>query len=67
MEDGSIPVEQVEAMKTELEKARTPHRIFRYDGAEHGFFCDARASYNELAASDAWQQVKELFQQHLPN
>jgi carboxymethylenebutenolidase len=66
-EDASIPAEQVDKIETELEKAGIPHRIFRYDGAEHGFFCDARASYNEVAATDAWQQVKELFQQHLPN
>lgn len=66
-EDESIPVEQVEAIAAQLVKAGIPHRIFRYDGAEHGFFCNARASYNELAAADAWQQVKELFQQHLPH
>ncbi len=65
--DASIPLEQVDAIEAELTKAGVPHRIFCYDGAEHGFFCDARASYNELAAADAWQQVKELFQQHLPN
>ncbi len=65
--DASIPLEQVAAIEAELAKAGVPHRIFCYEGAEHGFFCDARASYNELAAADAWQQVKELFQQHLPN
>ncbi|MBD0386473.1 MAG: dienelactone hydrolase family protein, partial [Nostoc sp. C3-bin3] len=40
-----------------------PHRVFRYDGADHGFFCDRRASYNPKAAADAWEQVKELFSQ----
>ncbi len=67
MEDASIPSEQVDAIAAELAKFGINHRIFRYNGAEHGFFCDARASYNEVAAADAWQQVKELFQQHLPN
>lgn len=66
MEDASIPIEQVDAIAAELAKFGISHRIFRYNGAEHGFFCDARASYNEIAAADAWQQVKELFQQHLP-
>ncbi len=66
-EDASIPPEQVDAIEAELAKACIAHRIFRYDRAEHGFFCDARASYNTEAASDAWRQVKELFQQHLPN
>ncbi len=67
MEDASIPPEQVDAIEAELELQGIPHRIFRYNSAEHGFFCDARASYNPEAAADAWQQVKELFQQHLPN
>ena len=67
MEDASIPKEQVDKIEAELKKAGMTHRVFRYDGAEHGFFCDARASYNEVAATDAWQQVKELLQQHLSN
>ena len=67
MNDASIPSVQVDAIEAELTKAGIPHRIFRYIDAEHGFFCDARASYNEVAAADAWQQVKELFQQHLLN
>jgi len=62
MEDASIPPEQVDAVAAQLAKNSVPHKIFRYDGAEHGFFCDQRASYNQKAASDAWQQVKELFQ-----
>lgn len=63
-EDQSIPLEQVDQIEAELKKHQVPHRIFRYQ-AEHGFFCDRRASYNETAASDAWKQVKELFEQQL--
>nr|WP_200892503.1 dienelactone hydrolase family protein [Aliterella atlantica] len=47
MEDASIPPDQVDAIEAELEKNSVPHKIFRYDGAEHGFFCDQRASYNQ--------------------
>lgn len=65
MEDASIPVEQVNQIEVELEKCNIPHRVFRYDGAEHGFFCDHRASYNSLAANDAWEKVKQLFAQQL--
>lgn len=61
MEDGSIPPAQVDEIEAELEKYQIPHQIFRYDGAEHGFFCDHRASYNAKAAADAWERVKELF------
>ena len=65
MDDASIPAQEVEQIEAELEKNNVPHRVFRYDGAEHGFFCDRRQSYNPTAAADAWQQVKQLFQQVL--
>ncbi len=59
--DSLIPSEQVDQIEAELQKHPIPHRIFRYDGAEHGFFCDARASYHPTAAADAWTQVQQLF------
>ncbi|WP_392531941.1 dienelactone hydrolase family protein [Nostoc sp. C117] len=62
-EDASIPAEQVDEIEAELEKYKIPHRVFRYDGADHGFFCDHRASYNPKATADAWVQVQELFSQ----
>ena len=62
-EDGSIPLEQVDEIEAELEKYKVPHRVLRYDGSDHGFFCDHRASYNSKAAANAWQQVQELFSQ----
>ncbi len=61
MADSSIPAEQVNQIEAELDNNYIPHRIFRYDGADHGFFCDRRASYNPEAAADAWKQVKQLF------
>jgi carboxymethylenebutenolidase len=63
MEDSSIPREQTDEIEAELEKYKIPHRVFRYDGADHGFFCDQRASYNPKAAADAWIQVQQLFGQ----
>ncbi|MEB3181859.1 MAG: dienelactone hydrolase family protein [Nostocaceae cyanobacterium] len=60
-EDASIPPEQVDQVTAELEKYKIPHRVFRYDGSDHGFFCDHRGSYNPTAAADAWEQVKHLF------
>ncbi len=65
MADASIPVEQVDQIEETLDKNQVIHRIFRYPGADHGFFCDQRASYNEAAAADAWLQVKNLFKQEL--
>jgi carboxymethylenebutenolidase len=62
-EDASIPQDQVDQIEAELEKYKIQHRVFRYDGADHGFFCDHRASYNPSLAADAWEQVKQLFTQ----
>ena len=64
-EDASIPLTEVRKIKAELEKQQVLHRIFTYEGADHGFFCDQRASYNEEAATDAWQQVMGLFTEEL--
>ena len=64
-EDPLIPLEQVDQIEAELKKQNIPHRIFRYDGAEHGFFCDQRASYQPAAAQDSWERVKGLFQETL--
>ena len=63
--DASIPAEEVEEIEDELNKHQVLHRIFRYEGADHGFFCDQRASYNEAAAADAWNHVKQLFREEL--
>lgn len=64
-EDASIPLLQVDQIEAELEKYKIEHRVFRYDGADHGFFCDHRASYNPSSAADAWEQVKQLFDTQL--
>jgi carboxymethylenebutenolidase len=65
MDDASIPATQVDEIEAALDKHQVLHQIFRYEGADHGFFCDQRASYNEAAAADAWEQVKQLFRQEL--
>ncbi|MEA5511082.1 dienelactone hydrolase family protein [Crocosphaera sp. UHCC 0190] len=65
MEDRSIPVEQVNMIESALKQNNIPHRIFKYPGAGHGFFCDKRASYHGEAAKDAWQKVLELLRNEL--
>jgi carboxymethylenebutenolidase len=65
LEDASIPIKQIDEIEAELQKHNIPHRIFRYEGADHGFFCDRRSSYHPSAAEDAWQQVLHLFNQTL--
>ena len=59
--DGYIPSDQVEAIAAALEAAGVNHETVVYPGADHGFFCDQRESYQEAAATDAWERVKALF------
>ena len=60
-QDGYIPSDQVEAIAAALEAAGVNHETVVYPGADHGFFCDKRESYQEAAATDAWGRVKALF------
>ena len=60
-EDPLIPNEQTQQIETELNKHQISHRVFRYEGATHGFMCDRRDSYNQQAARDAWTKVLDLF------
>ncbi len=59
--DAYIPSDQVEAIAAALEAAGVNHETVVYPGADHGFFCDQRESYQEAAATDAWDRVKALF------
>lgn len=61
MEDASIPVSQVDEIEATLTRESVRHQIFRYAGADHGFFCDRRPSYNPSAAQDAWAKALQLF------
>jgi carboxymethylenebutenolidase len=61
VEDASIPLAQVDEIEAALGQSSGVHRVWRYPGAGHGFFCDRRDSYNPEAAADAWEQVKLLF------
>ncbi len=59
--DGYIPSDQVEAIAAALKGAGVNHETVVYPGADHGFFCDQRESYQRAAATDAWDRVKALF------
>ncbi|MBV5261366.1 dienelactone hydrolase family protein [Synechococcus moorigangaii CMS01] len=65
MADASIPAAQVDQIEAALKTHQVDHKIFRYPEADHGFFCDRRASYNEQAAQAAWQEVQTLFAETL--
>jgi carboxymethylenebutenolidase len=63
--DAMIPQPQVDAIRKALADAGTRHEVVVYDGADHGFFCDQRATYHEASAKDAWERVKRLFAEEL--
>jgi len=63
--DAHIPMSQVDAVRAALEKNRIRHEVMVYPQADHGFFCDQRASYDKAAAEDAWVKVKKLFAEEL--
>jgi carboxymethylenebutenolidase len=63
--DGLIPQAQVETIREALAKAKVKHDVVVYPGADHGFFCDQRATYQKAAADDAWKRVKALFKSEL--
>jgi carboxymethylenebutenolidase len=64
-QDGSIPVEDVEALRTALTAAEVDTEIVRYADAGHGFHCDMRADYRADDAADAWRRALDWFASHL--
>ena len=64
--DESIPVDDVERLRAELDdKATVAHDVVRYADAGHGFHCDLRDAYVPGAAKDAWQRALDWFDEHL--
>jgi carboxymethylenebutenolidase len=58
--DGAIPLEQVE----EIVKAHPDVEVHLYDGAQHGFSCDARGSFHPLSAAIALGRTLDFFVSH---
>jgi carboxymethylenebutenolidase len=52
--DAHIPQDQVRAVIDAMREAKKPYVNVEFSDADHGFFCDARASYKETAAKQAW-------------
>lgn len=55
--DHGIPLTDVEAIKAK----RPEVEVFIYPGAQHGFSCDQRASYDKPSADAAWQRTLAFF------
>ncbi|TDO06391.1 carboxymethylenebutenolidase [Mycobacterium sp. BK086] len=63
--DQTISVDEVESLRNALQDAHVPTDLVRYPDAEHGFHCDARSSYHEASAKQAWQQTLQWLNTHL--
>jgi carboxymethylenebutenolidase len=59
--DAGIPLSDVETIKTK----RPEVEILIYPGAQHGFHCDERASYDKASADIAWPRSMAFFATHL--
>jgi len=58
--DSHITVEHRRAVEDALTAAKKPFVNVTVSYADHGFFCDARASYNPVAAGLAWKLTLEF-------
>jgi carboxymethylenebutenolidase len=64
--DRSIPVDEVEQLRTALadQVPSLPTEIVRYADADHGFHCNERPAFDQDASADAWGRMIAFFQQH---
>lgn len=63
--DAHIPPEQTSAVAAALKAEGRDGEVVIYPDADHGFFCDQRASFNADAAADAWSRLTKLFAANL--
>ena len=59
--DAGIPLSDVEIIRAK----RPELEIHLYPGAQHGFHCDERASYDKASAEIAWPRSLSFFARHL--
>jgi carboxymethylenebutenolidase len=64
-EDASIPLSDVEAIRSSLSALGKEYGIVTYPGAGHGFFCEERPTYRPEAADDAWSRTLDWLKRSL--
>lgn len=64
-QDAFIPNAEVDQISATLGALDQSTEVKVYPGAEHGFFCNERDSYQSSAATDAWDRLRKFFAQHL--
>jgi carboxymethylenebutenolidase len=64
--DQSIPVDEVEELRSAAERSGQITEIVRYPEAGHGFNCNDRPDhFNADAAADGWAKMLDFFAAHL--
>jgi dienelactone hydrolase len=58
--DPYIPMAEVRQIDTRLKALGKNFKLKTYPGADHGFFCNERPSFNASAATDAWEELKSF-------
>jgi carboxymethylenebutenolidase len=53
--DSHVPKDQARAVVDAMTEAKKTFVNVEFSDADHGFFCDARPSYKETAAKQAWE------------
>jgi carboxymethylenebutenolidase len=64
-QDTSIPVDDVETLRSAVAGARVDTEIIRYADAGHGFHCDQRPDFRPEDAKDAWARTLAWLDTHL--
>ena len=47
----------IEKIKKYIKKNKNKVELFEYENADHGFNCDERKSYNQIAAKMAYEKT----------
>jgi carboxymethylenebutenolidase len=63
--DKHIPKDQTKAIADECNKQGKAFVNVDFSDADHGFFCDARASYHAASAALAWSLVESFLYLHV--
>jgi carboxymethylenebutenolidase len=63
--DKHIPQDQIRAVIDAVKAAGKPYINVEISDADHGFFCDARPSYNPVAAKEAWSLATRFLEAHV--
>lgn len=63
--DAHISSDQIKAVTDTLDSAKKEYKSIVYPKADHGFFCDQRASYNQEASLQAWPLTLKFLKTHL--